>query len=115
MHLLGLSMRAGTECGIFLWNGAIAACGDHWTAVIDLLQQLGERRIADVVSFNAAMERCNEEWKTTCQLYADMCSRGLKSTEISAFLKSGRVERCCEAIGALGLCFYFKKVHGLGG
>ena len=74
MHLLGLSRRAGTESGIFLWNGAIAACGDRWTAAIDLLQGLRGRRIADVVSFNAAMERCNEEWKMTCQLYADMYS-----------------------------------------
>ena len=108
MHLLGLSRRAGTESGIFLWNGAIAACGDRWTAAIDLLQGLRGRRIAEVVSFNAAMERCNEEWKMTCQLYADMYSRGLKSTEISAFLNSGRVERCWEAVGHWGyvwLCF----------
>lgn len=108
MHLLGLSRRAGTESGIFLWNGAIAACGDRWTAAIDLLQGLRGRRIAEVVSFNAAMERCNEEWKMTCQLYADMYSGGLKSTEISAFLNSGRVERCWEAVGHWGyvwLCF----------
>ena len=91
LHFLQLNMRGGLKCGLFLWNGAIAAC-DHWPLALALLQELeGEMKLADVISFNAAMEG-SHEWKMTCLLYASMACSGLRSTEISPFESSGQLK-----------------------
>jgi len=87
MQMLGVNMQLGIECGLFLWNGAIAACaGNNWKGAVALFHELQLVILADVVSFNAAME-VQTAWRTTCSLYVDMSSKGLRTTDISLCLR----------------------------
>ena len=63
------------------FNSLITACGKatQWQAALELLGQMGS--LTDVISYNAAVAACAQQWQMALQIFAEMLPESPSSAE----------------------------------